>query len=228
MKQNNIAFIDFETTGLSKKCQLTQVAIVVLDGRTLEFSKNDVFSSKIWIEQDEEKCVELDVEPISEKVLKLTHNTREELLKAPKEEIVWEKMLQFLKRYNNAGQWGRPIMAGFNITNYDRPLFNLRAEKYGQWDPIHESNKVFHPREIIDLQKFMYLIVESFPTLNSMSMDSMRQLFGFPDTGMSHDARVDVIEGALLLQRMMRWLRKLSSKKKFEGVMASANVKDFM
>ena len=78
MKQNNIAFIDFETTGLSKKCQLTQVAVVVMDGRTLEFSKNDVFSSKIWIEQDEDKCAELDIEPISQKVLDLTHNTREE------------------------------------------------------------------------------------------------------------------------------------------------------
>ena len=185
MKQNNIAFIDFETTGLSKKCQLTQVAVVVMDGRTLEFSKNDVFSSKIWIEQDEDKCAELDIEPISQKVLDLTHNTREE-------------------------------------------LFNLRAEKYGQWDPVHEANKVFHPREILDLQKFMYMLVESMPGVNSMSMDSMRQLFGFPETGMSHDARVDVIEGALLLQRVMRWLRKLSSKKKFEGMMSTANVKDFM
>lgn len=228
MKQNNIAFIDFETTGLSKKCQLTQVAVVVLNGRTLEFTKNDVFSSKIWIEQDEEKCAELDVEPISDKVLKLTHNTREELAEAPKEEVVWDKMLQFLKRYEGNGAWGRCIMAGYNITNFDRPLLDLRAEKYGQWDDVHKMNKIFHPREIIDLQKFMYLMVEGIPTVNSVSMDNMRSLFGFPDTGMSHDARVDVIEGALLLQRMMRWLRKLSSKKKLEGTMASANVKDFM
>ena len=228
MKQNNIAFLDFETTGLSKKCQLTQVAVVVMDGRTLEFTKNDVFSSKIWIEQDEEKCKELDIEPITQKVLDLTHNTREELLQAPKEDVVWDKMLQFLKRYENGGQWGRPIMAGYNIVNYDRPLFNIRAEKYGQWDETHQTNKVFHPREIIDLQKFMYMLVESFPTVNSMSMDNMRNLFGFPDTGLAHDARVDVIEGAMLLQKVMRWLRKLSSKKKFEDSMATANVKAFL
>jgi DNA polymerase III epsilon subunit-like protein len=231
MKKSNILFFDFETSGLSgvDSIQITQVAAVGINGQTLQFTKNDIFSSMIKIELDEEKCKEQGLEAISQKVLDLTHLTKEQLAAAPDEKTVYDKFKKFIARYSTGtGAWGKPIASGFNIRNYDMPLLDVRCQKYGDYNEKWRRGNLFHPSTMLDLKDLEYLTLENIPSITSISFDNLRKLYGLETDAGSHDARVDVIQGSLLLCKKLAWLRKLCSKSKFEGSMADARVADYM
>jgi DNA polymerase III epsilon subunit-like protein len=228
MKQPNLIYWDLETTGLNTDtCQVTQIAAIGIDGRSLSFTKNDIFSSFVKIETDEEKCLELGLEPLSEKIMKLTNTSLEDVTNAPSQEIVYKKLKKFIARYTTGGgKWNRPVSCGYNIRNYDEPIMNRIAAQYNDVD-TNGNHQLFHCSHMIDLKDLMYLVMENIPSINSISFDNMRKLYGMSDEG-AHTAAVDCIQGALLLTRKMSWLRKLSSKKKFEDTMASVNIKEFL
>lgn len=228
MKQPNLIYWDLETTSLdTSKCQVTQIAAVAIDGRTLTFTKNDIFSSFVKIETDPKKCEELGVDPLTDKIMKLTNTTWEDVNNAPNEEVVYRKLKHFIERYNTGGgKWDRPISCGYNIRNYDEPIMNRIAAKYNDVDSSG-NHKLFHCSHMIDLKDLMYLLMENIPSVNSISFDNMRKLYGISSEG-AHTASIDCIQGAMLLTRKMSWIRKLCSKKKFENTMASADVKEFL
>jgi DNA polymerase III alpha subunit (gram-positive type) len=228
MRQPNLIYWDLETTGLDLgKCQVTQIAAVAINGKTLSFTKNDIFSSFLKIETDPEKCKELDIEPLTEKIMKLTNTSMEDVTNAPTEEMVYEKLKHFVSRYaTGGGKWNQPVSCGYNIRNYDTPIINRIASKYNDVDK-NGNCSLFHCSHMIDLKDLMYLVMENIPSVNSISFDNMRQIYGMSSEG-AHTASVDCIQGALLLSRKLSWLRKLSSRKKFEGTMADVNINDYL
>jgi DNA polymerase III epsilon subunit-like protein len=234
MNTNNYIFFDFETGSLGANVtQPTQIAAVAVNGRTLEFTKNDIFSSEIQPILDDEKAEALGLHPVEDKALELTHKTREALAEAPTIDVVWPKFVEFVKRYKDGNsQWGNPIAAGFNIVNFDLPIVNRICGRepwnLGPWDKKWEVNSLFHPRDVFDLQKFMGAIYENIPGVKSQSFDTYRSIYGFESTGMEHDARVDVIQGAALMVRKLQWMRKFCSRKKFENTMQDFDIKEFM
>lgn len=236
MKKSHIAVLDLETTGLSpiasgeyKQAQITEISITIIDGNTLDINKNNLFNSLVWIEQDEKKCLELGLEPLSDKLAEKTHKDKKELLDAPKEEIVWAKMRQFLKKFNvNNSKWGRPIFSGWNCIGYDQKLMDVRCKQYGDWDDQYQQNTLFSPKASIDIMYLYYLLVENIPGITSISLDNARTLYGLPETGANHTAKIDTLESALILQKNLQWLRRICSKQKFEQSMSSYDVGQYM
>jgi DNA polymerase III epsilon subunit-like protein len=236
MKKSHIAVLDLESSGLSpvsvgeyKKAQITEISITMMDANTLEISKNNTFNSLVWIEQDLDRCEELGLEPLSDKLAEKTHKNKDELLKAPKEEIVWEKMKQFLTKFKTGNsKWNRPILSGWNVSGYDRKLLDERCRRYKDWDEKTQQNTLFSPKLEIDMMYFYYLLVENIPSVNSISLDNARTMYDLPSTDLNHTAKIDTLETALILQKNMRWLRKLSSRKKFEGTMSNTNINDYL
>ena len=232
---NNIIYFDFETSCKNGPAttQPTQVSAVAINGRTLQFSKNDVFNTLIRPEMDDEVAISKGLSPVDDETLEYTHLTREELKKAPIPAVAFSKFKEFVERYSGTGSvWKCPVRAGFNIFGFDDIIINrLAAEepyKFGPYDEKYKSCTIWHPRDAIDLQRLLFVLFENIQGINSLSMDSVRQLFGMPDTGKAHDARIDVLEGAFLLTRLMGWFRKMCSKSKFEGTMGEIKVMDYI
>jgi DNA polymerase III epsilon subunit-like protein len=182
MQTNHFAVTDLETTGLSpiaegeyKKAQITEISVHIINGHTLEINKDDHFHSLVWIEQDLKKCEELGLEPLSDEIAEKTHKDRKELLKAPKEEVVWEKLAQFLKKYRSKGNtnWNNPILAGWNCVGYDKKIIDVRAKQYGQWDLKYQDNTMFHPRDTLDGLQLAFYMFSDFPSIKSLSLDNI-------------------------------------------------------
>ena len=235
----NIIFYDYETSGLGRfengkylPCQVIQVAAVAINFDTLSFTKNDIFSSYIKPIFNDEEAIKFGVEPVQQRALQVNNITKAQLEEAPDIKVVWPKFVDFCARYKDgSGEYGRAICSGFNITNFDNKLTNYICGplyKLGPWSDDKQCNKIFHPRDILDLQKLLYPFIAHFPGQKSLSMDSVRQLFGFPITGQEHNATVDVIQGALLLIKLMSWWRKMSTPSKFAGSMADVNIEQYL
>lgn len=229
MRQNNIVFYDYETTGLKlDSLQITQVAAVGICGKTLTFTKNDIFNSYIKIELDENECREKGLEPLTQKIMDLTHVSPEILEAAPTQDVVYSKFKDFVKRYNDGGntKFQRPIAAGFNIRNYDHPITDRWSNENNDVD-ADGKNQLFHCMHMLDLKDVEYLTLENISSINSISFDNLRTLYGFSKDG-AHNALVDVVQGSLLLCRKMNYFRGNCKKRYFENSMANVDITQYL
>lgn len=228
MNSNRIIFFDFETgSKYPKRTQPTQLSAIAIDARTLSFTKNDIFNSEIKPILDDLEAMDKGLDPIQDEALEITGKTREKLAEAPELSVVFPKFVEFTRRYGSGG-WKAPIAAGYNITNFDMIIIDRLAEEYGFVDKEYGKNNIFHPRDIWDLQKLLGMLTENMPGVHSLSMDSMRELFGFPQHGKAHDALYDCIEGSLLMIKVLNFFRRSLSKTKIEGSMSEARVMDYV
>jgi DNA polymerase III epsilon subunit-like protein len=234
---NTAIYLDFETAGLpifkdgkTILPQPVQLAAVAIDLNTLTFTKNDVFSSYMRPIFDDDEALKFGVGPIQDKALQINHTNREMLAKAPETKVAWSKFVEFVKRYSKGnGPYTRPIAAGFNTIYFDMPIIdNLAAGCYNFGPGKDGKNTLFHVRDHFDAQKLLPMLIGHFPDLTSFSMDTMRTLLGFKDTGRSHDARIDVIEGAALLCRILQFFRKVATPSKFTGSFKDFRIEDYL
>lgn len=170
---------------------------------------------------DDERAIELGLDPIQDEALKVNGKTREELENAPDTKLVWESFCQFVNRYNYKKDiWNAPIAAGFNIDAFDNIIVNRLCghEPYGfgPWDEEYRKNKIFHPIFAIDVMDYCWMWFENIkmPT-RSLGMDAMRDYFGMSKEG-AHDAKQDVIDCSEILIRFLRLSRSISPKVKFQ------------
>ncbi len=84
---------------------------------------------------------------------------------------------------------------------------------FGPWD---NECTLFHPRDSIDLMKIIWWWTENIQEVKSISMDSMREWLGL-STEDAHQADVDVLQGAQILTRFLKYTRKCSNATKFKG-----------
>jgi DNA polymerase III epsilon subunit-like protein len=214
---NTIIFYDYETSGKNPhKSQPIQLAAVAIHSRKLEIIPNSEFESMIYAESDEKICEELGIEPIQDEALAVNKKTREEIAAAPKLKAVWSDFNQYVNNYNyKKNSWGAPILAGLNNTNFDDIITNRISSpdgyNLGPWDAEYQKCSLFHPIHNIDLMKIVWGWFECSAEPKRLNMDALREFFGL-STENSHDALVDVKQGADLLCRFLKLQRNISSK----------------
>ena len=203
MSSRDFIVFDFETGGRDPhSCQLTQLAAVALDGRTLR--SKGTFNQEIWAETDDEKAVEKGLAPIEEEALKVTGKNREDIAKATPIETVWPKFVDFVNKCNWKGnEWFAPIACGYNIINFDLPIIHRLCKQHGPWNEKKGQAKLFHPIFKVDMMDNVFMWTESDPSIKSIGMDAMRKRMGMSDDN-AHDALQDVKDTANIMIKFMK------------------------
>lgn len=210
MIRNYICFRDYETGSKNKyKCQPVQLAAVMIDINRLCIVPDSHFESAMKPVFDDEECAKLNIDPLEDEALKINGFTREELAEAPETKLVWENYLEYLSKYNlkgnNGGKWDAPAVGGYNNSNFDDVIDIRMCEKYGPKLDDYGGWSIYHPFYNFDAQ----CLVQNFfhgskiNNNNSISMDAMREFFGYKTEG-AHNALVDVTQGADLLIRFLK------------------------
>jgi len=207
MNHNNIVVFDLETTGVdTKTCQITQIAAVALNPRTLSYTDADKYSTFVRPE---------DFDSIDQGNIdfhcKAQGCTQEELLKtwreAPSAKIAWKDFVGWLEGYTRGkGFTTCPIPAGYNIKGYDLPIIRRYAKKFGNVDK-EGIQKLFHRRDMFDLMDFINLWFENSKALKNYKLDTVREYFGISKEG-AHDALKDVLDTALMLRKFIELHRR--------------------
>jgi DNA polymerase III epsilon subunit-like protein len=216
MNYNAYIFYDFETTSKSKySCQPVQLAAIAIDGRKLTIL--DKFESLIKPELDEAKCVEKNLDPLTEESIKVHGKTKELLKDAPELSVVWGNFTQFVNRQNpKKNQWNAPIQAGFNIRNYDSEIVRRCSEEFGPYDKVYNSSTLFHPFKMYDIIDDIDKWTENNVDIKSISMDSIREWFGISKVN-AHDAMKDVEDGVAIMLKFIKLYRHFAPRVKFDN-----------
>lgn len=213
---SNYAVVDLETGSRNRlTTQPLQIAAVIVDGRKLSIV--DRFQSLIK-PLGEIEAKEKGLDPIEEEALKVNQLNIEELAKAPDLKNVWESFVSFVNKWSGkkGDTWSAPIIAGFNIKNFDIPILDRIAKEYGPWDEKRHQSKVFHPFHHVDLVDDVHRWFENNIEIKSLSMDSMRDLFGISKIG-AHNAIKDTTDIARILVGFLNIYRHFSPRINFRG-----------
>ena len=98
MNYRDIIVFDFETGSRNPaKTQPTQIAAIALHGRKLTVQPGGIFNSEIRPILNDDKAIEMGLDPVEDEALEITHKTRKELAKAPHLKTVWKKFGEFVK-----------------------------------------------------------------------------------------------------------------------------------
>lgn len=222
MKRDIVCF-DFETGGRNPlRCQPTQIAAIVLDGRN--FKPKGEFNSLMRPILDDESALAAGVDPLEEEALRITRKTREELATAPPPKAVWSKFCDFVNKYNWKGTpFFAPIPCGFNIIGYDMKIVDRLCKEHGPWDDKRQSQKLFHQIYKIDVMDDVWLWTEGDPNVTSISMDSLRERMGLSSEN-SHDALQDVKDTANIFIKLQTSRRAVYKNMKFEKAFANGKL----
>ena len=207
MNINNIIVFDFETGGLKKDSEITQVAAVAIHPRRLEII--DEFNTEIK---------PLFPEKLDDEALKITRKTREKLALAPHPENVMKDLKQFCDRYNLSKRpFTAPIAAGYNIDGFDMPILQRYAETYGFIDKSTEKQTFFSTYMTLDLMKIVFWWTENSDTLPNIKQPTLVEAWLHESADMAHDALYDVKASAKLIIKFLKLQRYLYPKINFTG-----------
>ena len=225
LNNRDIIVFDFETGSRNPyKTQPTQIAAVVIHGKSLNIKTNGVFNSEMRPILDDEEAIAAGLDPVEDEALDITRKTRKALAKAPTPKYVWRKFAKFCGMHNWKGtSWFNPIPAGYNINNFDMPIVERMCQDYGPVDKNSNKQDIFHKIYKIDLMDTVYMWMENQPKVNSISMDSMRDMMGMSKEN-AHDALQDVYDTAEILIKFMKLHREISPKVKFEKAFADGRI----
>ena len=225
MNYKDIIVFDFETGSRNPhKTQQVQIAAVAIHGRKLTIQPGGYFESLIRPELDDEKAIEMGVDPIEDEALAVNGKTREELAKAPSAKTVWKKFANFVNKYNwKKTPYFAPIPAGYNIIGFDLPIVQRLCEQHGPVDKKTGKQTLFNKIHKIDMLDTVWMWMENNPDIKSLSMDSMRDLLGMSKEN-AHDAMQDVKDTANLMIAFMKLHRRIAPKVKFEKAFADGNI----
>ena len=225
MNYKDIIVFDFETGSRNPhKTQPVQIAAVAIHGRKLTIQPGGYVESLIRPELDDEKAIEMGVDPIEDEALAVNGKTREELAKAPSAKTVWKKFANFVNKYNwKKTPYFAPIPAGYNIIGFDLPIVQRLCEQHGPVDKKTGKQTLFNKIHKIDMLDTVWMWMENNPDIKSLSMDSMRDLLGMSKEN-AHDAMQDVKDTANLMIAFMKLHRRIAPKVKFEKAFADGNI----
>jgi len=223
MSLRDIIVFDFETGSRNPhKTQPTQLAAIALDGRN--FKMKGKFNSEIKPILNDEKAIEMGLDPLEDEALRITGKTRTQLHKAPTIRSVWKKFVQFVDQYNWKGtQWFAPISAGFNIVGFDLIIIDRLCKEYGPYDKDRNRQKLFNPVYKIDVMDNVFMWTEGDPSVKSISMDSLRERMGLSKEN-AHDALQDVKDTANIMIKFMKTHRAVYQTLKIDKAFADGNL----
>ena len=170
MTPRDFIVFDFETGSKNPhKAQPTQLAAVAIHGRKLTPQPGGFFNSEIRPIIDDEKAIEMGLDPLEEEALQITRKNRDELAKAPQLKQVWQKFVDFVNKYNfKKTQWFAPIPVGDNIINYDMIIIQRLCKEFGPTDKTG-NQALFNKIHKVDVLDFAYGWLESNPNVKSLS-----------------------------------------------------------
>jgi|TARA_B100001094_G_scaffold324892_1_gene378251 DNA polymerase III epsilon subunit-like protein len=223
MSYRDYIVFDFETGSRNpNKTQPTQIAALALDGRN--FKLKGTFNSEIRPILDDEKAIELGLDPLEDEALRITGKTREALAKAPLPKGVWKKFCSFVNKYNWKGtQFFAPIPAGFNIIGFDMIIVNRLCKEYGPFDSDRQQHKLFNKIYKVDMMDNMFMWTEGDPSIRSISMDSLRDRMGLSKEN-AHDALQDVKDTANIMIKFMKTHRAVYRNLKIDKAFADGEL----
>lgn len=219
-----VCVYDFETDGNKPHvCEPVQLAACIISNTTLE------------IVDDSEFCVNMKPPGVDDEDYFETHKdtikwhagnydcTPEEIHERwkgyPDQKEGWQHFMSYLKKYNKnqarKTKWDAPIRAGANIREFDNIIMDRLCERYGEVDK-NGQQKIFYPRDVIDIKEIAFYWFENLPEPSALNMDVLRPFFGIPSEG-GHDALKDVRDEAWIVQKFMRLFRRQAPKIPFKG-----------
>jgi DNA polymerase III epsilon subunit-like protein len=222
--KRNVLVFDCETWGIdTRRCELVELAAVVLDGESLEFVRGAEFQCYIrpvrWDNLDEQAVAVTGITPDMLRTGK--HSKTGESVKVMDRPAALQAFDAFVKEYRvkGAGFGGCPVVAGKNIRHFDLPLLDRvsREEKMASKDGL---NKFFDRKMVIDLEDLLWLWFEGRAERPpSMKMDDLRPYLGLkvPE---KHSALLDAKEEGAIIRRFLRLHRRVSPSVPFAGSMA--------
>jgi len=218
----NICFspYDYETSSPDpENCYPIQVAILILDGHTLEKVDGGFFSSYMkpaHLETIEDVYKDSNIE---DQALNIAGVSREDILTFPNEKIVWNNFIDFCLRYaGGKSEWDRCINIGWNNNGFDDLITKRYCKKY-------KTKYPFNKRFSIDMMVEWYTWVEGLGgdwEVESFSMDYARNYLGLPDDdmyGKKHTATRDIHDLSKIFIRFQSWKRRLAKRYDFRGSM---------
>lgn len=222
--KNFICVYDFETDGIDPNtCQPVQLAACMIHPLTLEIVDNSEFCTGMKPINIDEENYYTSVLPTIKWHAKNYDTTPEKIFETwkqnPDQKAAWTYFIEYLRKYNTdqnrKAKFTAPIRAGANIRNFDDIITNRLCKQYGFADK-EGKQKIFHPRDVLDVQDFAFYWFESLPEITSISMDSLRKYFGIPLEG-GHDALKDVRDEAWIIKKMLKLHRHLARKIPFKN-----------
>ena len=223
MKQYVCVF-DFETNGQKPSlCEPVQLAGLMLNPNTLDVVKESIFCSDMRPPdiEDEDFC-----KKYKDNIAWHANNYKvkpqeifEKWKNAPEQSEVWTKWKTYLKKWNknqsHRTMWTAPIRAGHNVTHFDIPIMDRLCVRYKDLQKNGEQ-KLFYPRDIIDIKVLAFNWFENLPEPEAYNMHDLRLYFGLSIEN-SHDALKDIEDEAWMISRFFRIQRQFAKKVKFKN-----------
>jgi DNA polymerase III epsilon subunit-like protein len=151
--------------------------------------------------------------PGAQKALSVNRKTKEEILAAPDQKIVWNQFVAWVNRFNpKRNFFGAPIACGKNIRRFDYEFMHVLNELHC---PNGKKQLLFN-RIDIDLEDFIFSWFENDNEFPNMKMDTLREYFGMSADG-AHDALVDVRQTGELVMKFLNLHRTFQRRTMSDG-----------
>lgn len=215
LNRNHILVFDFETGSRNPEtCEVLQIAACVLDARRLELYP-DTFNT--YVKPLDDSKVEAEALAVNKIDLALLEDK-------PTIDAVWPKFVDFVNKFNKTpgNSWNAPIAAGHNIKNFDMIIANRLCRQYHFVDKRDGSPNIFNRMQMIDTIDMLFPWFENLTEPENNKLDTWRSYFGISKEG-AHNALVDVQQCALIIQRFLRFHRKIAQKTSFKGAFADVS-----
>lgn len=221
MNYNHYCIFDYETGGLdTQTCQLTQICAIMINPRTLRIEPNGIFNSEIQPIFEEEKAIAAGWSPVDDKALEITKKTKAKLMEAPPFKTVWDKYLQFHKKFNpTRSTYKAPIAVGYNIINFDIPITDRICIKYG---PTYKDRpSLLNIMQRYDVYNMFGSYTENDPSVTSMKLIDCAKWMGIDvSEDLLHDAFMDVKICANIFVKLMHLKRETAKQTDFSKAFA--------
>lgn len=198
MKSNNyICVLDFETFNVTPDYfSPSQLACLMIDPHRLEIVENSEFNTLM---------APLDLDKVQPGALAVQKRTLSDFEKAPNQKVVWDNFINYIKPYKRGStMWNSPILCGYNVCNFDRPILHSLSNHYKSKFPFHEVY-------VYDLIHTMWLTTYGSSEPSKLNFDLVREFLGFSrdEIDNAHDALIDVKHSAKLAIRFIKYFQNL-------------------
>jgi DNA polymerase III epsilon subunit-like protein len=192
-----IIVFDFETGSLEtgEKCQPLQLAMMAINPQQ-QFKVMGKYSTYIR--------PSVPYSELSKKALEVNRISEETLNNAPALDSVWPSIESFIKKFNTGKRgYGNsmPVAAGYNIRNFDLPIFDTLCCKFGCADK-DGRNKLFNKKLVLDIIDIIQIWTLGSNVIDNHKFDTVRQWLGLSMEG-AHNAEIDVSQEASVLVRFL-------------------------
>ena len=238
---NNVCVYDFETDGKNPtECEPVQLAACMINADTLKVIPNSIFCSHMRPPDIKEEgyfdehldTIMWHASMLNPGFAEFSTEDRQQAIQkvfdtwynAPEQKDVFQYFQDYLKKYHKFNKrktmFSAPIRAGANILNFDDIIIHRLCDRANCLNK-EGRQKIFHPRDFVDLTNIAMLFFCKLDEPSNYSMEALRDFLGLEQEG-AHEARKDVEDTAKMIIRFMRLIRNTSKKVKFKDSMIGA------